>query len=233
MSKRNSPNKQHLWSKSWPGLCGVTNPNPAIQDSPPDMVGSKLPGNGPKLLPLQPLLQSLPPDLPHTPALRPSPGLRAPAARRQPPRTSVTARRGTAAAGTGRWPRRSACLTAPPTSPPQRRRVGIRLRGAPVPVPLSLSATGGSRGRRKRRPLFPWQQYTPWPPGRARSAAGPAARRAGRDPHLPPPRKTADPPRSRYRYAPPAPLSRTCGGRGARRCQGACAGTCRRRRSAA
>lgn len=27
--KRNSPHKQHLWSKSRPGLCGVTNPNPA------------------------------------------------------------------------------------------------------------------------------------------------------------------------------------------------------------
>ena len=155
---------------------------------------SKLPGNGTEVLPLQPLLQNLRPDLPHTPALRPSLTLREPAERRQPPRTTVTARRGTAAAGTGRWPRESACLTVLPTPPPQRRRVGTRHRYRRAPVPFTLPAAGGPRDRRHRRPLFPWQQYTPWPPGRGRSAADPSSapgpggtlthlRRGRRQPH--------------------------------------------------
>lgn len=189
-SKRNFAEKHHLWSKSWCRLCGVTPPTPAKRDSRPHRAGSKLPETERGFALSSHLCQGSRPACP-------SPGLLAHAARRQPPRTSVTARRGPAAV-TGSSPRGSACLRAAPSPPPP----------TPTPPPR-VAAPGGTdaRGCHGNRTHHGC---------RAEGEMRQTRRRGRRDPHSPPPRETAAGPQRRYRhwFAPRAPLSPTCRGRG-------------------
>lgn len=142
----------------------------------------------------------------------------------QPPRTGVTA-------GTGRWPRGSACLTAPPTPPPQRRRVGTHLRLRGARLPLSLPAAEGPAAPAPAVPMATVRTMAAGP--RAKCGPPGSAPGPGRTlTHLQP-RETAAPvpvPLPAARSTSAAPVGVEV--RGARARQGACAGVCSRLRSA-
>lgn len=210
-SKRNFPEKHHLWSKSWCGLCGVTPPHPSKTRLSPAQGGQQAAGDGAGVLPLQPPLPRLTSRLPQPGPPRPRGEAAAPEDERD------------GQAGPGRRHRqltKGFCLSkgrAEPSSPDTD----------------TDTAPTGRRARRNRRPRLPWQPYTPRLPGRGRNAANTAPGPAG------PSLTSATGDRGRAAAPVPAlvrparspqPHLPRAGDRGASGRHGACAVTCGRMR---